>query len=875
MISSAPHRRNFLRENNLARKTTRKKASGPRENPVRPVVLPAWAAGLSADRGWGRWLLIAFVLWLLLAVLYPGPMFRAEVFQSSDSSNADAFERAGDALLADGHYPLWNPYLFAGMPSFGSLAYVKFLYPPTPVFNFLQNQVRFVPLTWMLGHLLMGGLGMAWLLSRWKLPLGFLVLGAVIWLLFPKVVAWGVYGHGSKLLAAMYLPWIVGWALKVLDGGGRRAVGMTGLLLGLQILSGHIQITYYTLLVTGWLGLWSTVRPFEPHLRSVKAAVRGRRLGFLVLGICLGFMIGGIMLLPVHDYAAISIRGQDAAGGGGVGLDYATGWSLAPRELGTFVLPASAGFGKATYLGHMPFTDYPNYFGVLLLLLAAAGWVRGARGLTAALGVMSVLAILISFGNFGFGFYEWLYGWLPFFNKFRIPSMILITVAFALAILAARGAASWRDGPTTSFPPVLLPAALGLVGLVFLLGGAGSLFRGPYETGLAALAAGAGRQAPDILLEKAWLLHRADLIRIGLIMMTAGSAFWYSLRNEGFRRRGLVWVLVILVATDLLAVDRRIVYPERSLQQVGVDQAGRTHLMAAQPMGRTYVRQDREKPGPAAEVLARALGHERVWPLGPLGGQNTWMADGIRSLGGYHPAKLARYEPIRKRLFSEQPAGRLASWLGGSVVAFDGPFGEAEFRALAALGCDLAHEPVREGNPWLYRNRSALPRARMVTAWRLVDSLPEKDALEPFLDGIQAGDIDVIGTVFLEQAPAVVPVPAVSDLPAPVFVVDSMNEVVLETESPVPALLLLSDMMAPGWKVQVDGSDGILLEADLVLRAVALEAGRHTVRFHYSDPSVRSGLTLSVSGVILMALLLFPMGRFRRGAKTGEKTIDE
>ncbi len=818
---------------------------------------------------------MAFVLWLLLAVLYPGPMFRAEVFQSGDSSNAEAFGRAGDAVLAEGHYPLWNPFLFAGMPSFGSLAYVKFLYPPTAVFNFLQNQVRFAPLTWMLGHLLMGGLGMAWLLSRWKLPLGFLVLGAVVWLLFPKVVAWGVHGHGSKLVAAMYLPWVVGWALKVLDGGGRRAIGMTGLMLGLQILIGHVQITYYTLLVIGWLGLWTTVRPFEPHLRSVKAAVRWRRLGFLMLGLCLGFMIGGIMLLPVHDYAAISIRGQDTAGGGGVGLDYATGWSLAPKELGTFVLPAAAGFGKATYLGHMPIADYPNYFGVLLFLLAAAGWSRGGRGLTAALGLMSVLAVLISFGNFGFGVYEWLYGWLPFFNKFRIPSMILITVAFALAILAARGAASWRDRESTNFPPVVLPATLGLVGLVFFLGGGASLFRGPYEAGLASLAAEAGRQAPAIILEKAWLLHRADLIRIGLILMATGSAFWYSLRNEGFRRRGLVWVLVILVATDLLAVDRRIVYPERSLQQVGVDAAGRPRLMAAQPMGRPYVRKDRDKPGPAAEVLTGVLGHERVWPLGPLGGQNIWMADGIRSLGGYHPAKLASYEPIRKRLFSEQPAGRLASWLAGRVVAFGGPFGEAEFVALAALGCDLDRQPVHKGNPWFYHNRSALPRARLMTVWRLVDSLPEKDALEPFLDGIQAGDIDVAGTVILDQAPVPIPIPAASTLPAPVFVVDSMNEVVLETESPVPALLLLSDMMAPGWRVQVDGADRILLEADLVLRAVALEAGRHTVRFHYRDASVQAGLTLSVSGVILLALLLIPMGRFRREAKTGDRTDDE
>ena len=859
----------------MTRKSTRKKAAAPGGNQGRSPVLPAWLSSLTLEGGPGRWLLITGLLCLLLTMLYPGPIFRGEVFGSADSSNADAFEQAGDAVLADGEYPLWNPYLFAGMPSFGSLAYVKYLYPPTAVFNFLQNKAGFVPLTWMLTHLLMGGLGMAWLLSRWKLPVGYLVLGAVVWLLFPKVVAWGVHGHGSKIMASMYLPWIVGWALRIFDGYGRRAVAMTGLLLGLQMLSGHVQITYYTLLVTGWLGLWNTFRPFDAPLKSLAIGVRARRFGLLVLGIGLGFMVGGILLVSVHDYAAISIRGQDTAGGGGVGLDYATGWSLAPRELGTFILPAAVGFGKATYLGHMAIADYPNYFGVLLILLAVTAWSRGSRSLTAALGVMSLLAVLVSFGKFSFGFYEWLYGWLPFFNKFRIPSMILITVAFAVAVLAARGAASWREKPSTFFPPILLPVILALVGLVFLIGGMASLFKGSYQAGLAALAAEAGRQAPDILLQKAWLLQRADLIRIGLILMTSGAAFWYSLQNDTFRRNGLAWVLVLLVVVDFMGVNGRIVHPERSLHQVGMDSSGRGRLMTAATMGRPYVRRDLTRSDPAGEILGAALGHERVWPLGPLGGQNTWMAAQVRSLGGYHPAKLAKYEPIRSRLFSERPAGRLASWLAGSIVAFGGPFGEAEFTALASLGCDLDPAPVNRGNPWLYRNRSALPRARLVSTWKPVSSLPEKDALEPFLDGIQDGTIPVKDVVYLDQTPDPAPVAPSSALPAPVFTIDSMNEVVLETQSPVPALLLLSDMMAPGWRVQVDGQDTELLAADLVLRAVALEAGSHTVRFHYTDSSVRAGLNLSVSGMILVILLLIPLGRFRMGAKTGESTIDE
>ncbi len=359
--------------------------------------------------GWGRWLALAVILLVVLAFVYQGALTGGQVFLSSDAGNAQSFAAVGDASLAHGHYPLWNPYLFAGMPSFGSLSYLKYLYPPAFVFNTLQNW-GLPPLTWMFGHLLFGGLGMAWLLSRWKLPFGALVLGAVIWLLFPKVVAWGVHGHGSKLGAAMYMPWIVAAVWRVLDGKGWRAVGLTALFLGLQLLRGHVQITYYTLAAVAWLSIWNAIWPLEDVGRSLAATLRLLRVGQVGVGLATGFLIGAVLLVPVHQYAGLSIRGQDTAGGGGVGLDYATGWSLAPSEYGTTVLPMTAGFGKATYLGRMPFNDYPNYFGFLLLALVAAAWLAGNRSLLVALLAMSLLAVFVSFGNFGFGFYEWLYG---------------------------------------------------------------------------------------------------------------------------------------------------------------------------------------------------------------------------------------------------------------------------------------------------------------------------------------------------------------------------------------------------------------------------------------------------------------------------------
>ncbi len=808
------------------------------------------APQLFAGRPWARWLVLAAAVWLIVAVIYPGPVFQGMTFRSADAGNADAFTRSGDAAVARGEAAKWNPYLFAGMPTFGSLTYVPGLYPPAALFHFLQGSLGMPPLTWMIVHLVFGGLGMVWLLSRWRLPTSSLLLGAALFLLFPQVVAWGVHGHGSKLGAAMYLPWIVGWTLRALDGAGPRAIGMLGLLTGLQLLRGHFQISYYTLAVAFWLAAWGSLRPFEAAQKAVTGAVRARRFGGFAAGIALAFLLGAVLLVPVKQYAGISIRGQDTEGGGGVGLEYASGWALAPAETGTFILPAAAGFGQATYMGRMPFNDYPNYYGLLWLALAAFAFVRGGRSLWGALVAVSVLAVFVSFGTFGFGLYELLYKVLPFFNKFRVPSMILVVPAFALAILAARGLARLGQGGVPATRPLLAPIALGAVGLLMLAGGGASLFEGAYKSGLQGLASAGGKQAPDVLLQAAWGLQKASLVRIGLVLLAAAGALAFAARNAVFRRRGLAWVLLALACVDLLGVDRLIVHPEQGLLQVARGANGQGQLVEAPQLLTAPAAGGAGGPGTGAATLSAAVGHDRIWPLGEHQQRNTWLADGIRSLGGYHPAKLASYEAIRSRLYGDQPAGRLASWLGARLVVLDGRLDPQQLPLLAQIGCDVEPDPLTAGDVVAYRNRSALPRARLVSRWEPAPG-GGRAALGTFLDGIQAGRIDVRGAVRLDATPDPAPAPSEAPLPVPEFVTDGTDQVVLRTNAATPAVLVLADMMAPGWSVDIDGRGAKLLTADLVLRAVAVPAGSHTVTFRYRDSSYRAGLTLTLIGAIL------------------------
>ncbi len=161
--------------------------------------------------------------------------------------------------------------------------------------------------------------------------------------------------------------------------------------------------------------------------------------------------------------------------------------------------------------------------------------------------------------------------------------MILVLVGFAVIVLAARGIAAWRDDEVPGGRPAAVPAVLGLVGLIMLVGGAASVARSGFESSLASLAQHAGKPAPQVLLDEAWLLHRASLIRIGLVLLTAAAALWYSLKSAAFRTGGIAWVLAALVAVDLAGVDRLIAHPESGLQVVARDQNGRGVLAPGRP----------------------------------------------------------------------------------------------------------------------------------------------------------------------------------------------------------------------------------------------------------------------------------------------------
>ncbi|HSQ59654.1 MAG TPA: hypothetical protein VLT84_04395, partial [Acidobacteriota bacterium] len=149
----------------------------------------------------------AYGIAALLVLVFFYPLVFGKVFLSPDSVAPAGFSKiAMEALTERGVYALWNPYHFLGMPSFGSLAHVPYVYPLDWLFGFLNQTLGFPDLTWLLAHYLLLALGTVALLRALGASPEAAALGATTLALTPNLVAVGAFGHGSQIMTAAYLP---------------------------------------------------------------------------------------------------------------------------------------------------------------------------------------------------------------------------------------------------------------------------------------------------------------------------------------------------------------------------------------------------------------------------------------------------------------------------------------------------------------------------------------------------------------------------------------------------------------------------------------------------------------------------------------------
>jgi hypothetical protein len=788
----------------------------------------AAAAALKPSRGptlsGTAWAAILYAL--VVVIVFNAVVLGGQTFVSSDTTAPLGFVRVGEeSLWKHGTYPLWNPYVFLGMPSYSSGAYNPLIYPPDWPVAVVQKVLPFLPgVSWMLLYYFLAGLGTFLLARSWGASTAGAIVAGIGFMITPNFVANGAHGHGSQVVNEAYLPWLLWITSRVWRHAKLTDAALLALLIGFQLLRGHVQIAYYGWLAIGILSLFELARTLGKPGGARDAAMR---LGLVGAALGLGFALSSFFSLPIREYAEQSIR--SAGTGGGLKYDYATSWSFSPVEMLTFLVPGALGFGSPTYWGTMPFTDYPNYMGLAFLAVAFLAVVAGRRPFHVTfLLVLAAFCLLVSFGKHG-GIYDFLFKHLPYFNKFRVPVMILIVFQLAIAVLAGLGLTAVAEAAadeTRRKRMVLWTGVLAAgVAVLWITGLLGDVWHSAY-----AQAARASRPdprlLPDAAIETGYAAMSADIVRVGFIALVSLAALIAGM----LRRFPVRWAIAgVAVATlvDLYVVDKRLMAPVLGPPRQLTAAAERDEVI-------DFL------------LSKKAEGEFRIFPSTDFQ-SNRYAGFRIASLGGYHAAKTQLYQE-----FLDADSGRAVL----SPIAWR----LLNVRYLVVNGLLPPEygftEAFRGQSELVYEFPPALPRVTLVPAFRVV---PHAQQLALYTDRTH----DPASVTLLEKDPGIVPTAHGRARVAEY----GLNRVLVETDAEGPTILRLADLDFPGWRVTIDGKPGEILRADYMLRAVALPAGPHRVEFVFHDLAFEKGLGISLAALAVI-LGAFGYGVWRERRRT-------
>ena len=373
-------------------------------------------------------LLLTIIVIITFYKVYYGQM----VFVSGDSLSPIAIREGIKYFITHNlSYPLWLPWIFSGMPSIHSFTNISDLYYPQQFFLLLNN----IGLPWIwnfLLHLIFSGIGMYVLMRSFSCSKIASLISASLLMVSPYMVAMTAFGHGSQIMTSSYIPFIMYYLFKLFNKRKLIDLLLFSILLGFQLQRGHIQIAYYTWMMIGLFILLYNFNSIKEN--GIKSFSLIKDNIYVIISLILGLLLSSNIYIPVLNYMNNSTRNavlNDQA------LEYATQWSFSIKESLTMLIPYSKGFGGQTYFGDMPFTDYPNYLGILVLFLALIGFFKSTlnKNYKIFFLLIALFSFLISLGHNFILFYKIFYYWFPFFDRFRVPVYILVLFLFQCIFL--------------------------------------------------------------------------------------------------------------------------------------------------------------------------------------------------------------------------------------------------------------------------------------------------------------------------------------------------------------------------------------------------------------------------------------------------------
>ena len=780
-------------------------------------------------------------------------------------AGAGAGQEAKEYYERTGERTRWTNALFGGMPTYQ----MSPSYDSTEPLTFVQKVYHlFLPNYVWLTFIMM--LGFYILLRAFGIPAWLAGLGGIIWGFSSYFFILIAAGHIWKFITLAYIPptiagIVLAYRKKYLLGGI-----ITALFMAMQILSNHVQMTYYFLFVI----LFMVGAFFEDAWRKKELPQFFKATGVLIVAGLIGVSINLSNLYHTYEYSKETMRGKSelkyegAAAkqtSSGLNRDYITQWSygigetfslLVPNVKGGASVPLSRSekamekanpmysslYSQLTqYFGDQPMTSGPVYVGAFVLMLFILGCFIVKGPMKWALLGATIFSILLSWGKNFIGLTDFFIDYIPMYNKFRAVSSILVIAEFTIPLLAILTLKEILTKPELLKEKLkYIYISFGLTGgLALLFAIAPRLFFPTYIPGneMAALqnALPADQLSPIIanLEEMRVHLFTSDAWR-SFFIVTIGTLLLLAYNAKKLKATWTVAAIALLCLGDMWSVNKRYLYDEQFIpksEQTATFRKTQTDELILQDPSLDY------------RVLNFA--------------GNTFEENNTsywhKSVGGYHAAKLRRYqEMIDHHIAKEmQAAYQEVATAGGQMDSVNA----AKFPVLNMLNTKYFIFPAgQQGqtvpieNPYTFGNAWFIDKIQYVNnANEEIDAIGQVDLqqtaivdskFKEALKGVNEGYKDSLSTIRLTSY--------------------EPNQLVYETSSPQDGIVVFSEIYYPGWTATIDGKPADIARADYILRAMNVPAGKHTIEMRFDPQSlhITEGIAYGAMALLLVGVII-------------------
>ena len=814
--------------------------------------------------------LLAVILFAVLAFAYffPADTEGRILYRHDSAAGKGAGQEMSEYRQRTGETTRWTNSLFSGMPT----------YQMAPAYGSgkVLDQVANAYHLWLpdyVWYLFAYLLGFYILLRAFDFRQMLAALGSIVWAFSTYFLIIIAAGHYWKVMALAYLPPMIAGIVLAYRGKYLWGFVVTAIFAALEVQANHVQMTYYYLFII----LAMIVAYLVDAIRKKQMAHFAKATAVCAAAAVIGICINLSNLYHTWEYSKESMRGKSELvkknsanqTSSGLDRDYITQWSYGVDETWTLLVPNAKGGASVPmvmnetamehadnnylpiyqqigqYWGEQPGTSGPVYVGAFVLFLFVLGLFIVKGPMKWALLAATILSILLSWGRNFMPFTDFFLDYVPMYAKFRTVASILVIAEFTIPLLAMLALKRIVDDPQVlkekfNYAVVSFAVTAGACLLFIFFPGMFDYISSSEMHALSQFPADQLQPLLNNLTEMREAMFTADCRR-SLFIICACCVLLYLYVRGKMGKQWLVAIVAVVCLLDLWSVNKRYLNDGMFVEKSQRDQ----------PIVKTATED---------QILRDTSLDYRVLNLASNTFNENETSYYLKSIGGYHPAKLRRYQEVIDAYISKE-----MQKLYPAVAKAQGDMtqvpGDSIFPVLNMLNTKYFILPLEGGQTVPVQNPYALGNA-----W-LVDKVTYVDNANAELDLVGKIDLrheavadkrfkETIGEGVKQEGTSLVKITKYEP-----------NLLTYEVESQKGGVVVFSENYYPGWTATVDGKDVDVARVNYILRAINVAPGKHTVQLSFFPTTVDTTERIAYASYAILLAVIVVLVVLRRKKK--------